>query len=277
MGSHGDAAPPSAAWWRGAGTVLVGRGEALARVAWSAARRLTLAALFALAALWAFVWIAHELSEPDTRRFDTSVITFFQTHQTPPFHALMTGVSWLAGPYFQPFVVAAAVLGFALARRFFPDGLSLLVAGLGGAGLIVLLKHLFHRPRPSEIFSNLGYSFPSGHSFFAVVVYGMLAYWLARDLPPRRKRLTWTFAVLGILLVGFSRVFLGQHFPSDVAAGFAVGVPWLWGCLALPTAFHRAGRDLSPGQAAATVAPPNPAEAAMAVTSGPFRASDKGA
>ena len=111
----------------------------------------------------------------------------------------------------------------------------------------VLLKALFHRPRPEVVFDNLGYSFPSGHSFFALVVYGMLAYWLTRDMPINRRGTTWTVAILAIFLVGFSRVFLGEHYPSDVAAGFAVAVPWLWGCLALPTLFHRRRQRSSRG------------------------------
>ncbi len=147
-------------------------------------------------------------------------------------------------------MVLLSVAGFALKRRFFPDGLAMLIAGVGGVALIVGLKTLFQRPRPAEIFEHLGYSFPSGHSFFALVVYGMLAYWLTRDMAPRPKGLVWSVAVAAIFLVGFLRVFLSEHFPSDVAGGFAVAVPWLWGCLALPRAFHKHGRDLSPREAA---------------------------
>lgn len=211
--------------------------------------QLTLAALFALASLFVFVKIAHEMTEAGTLRFDRSVLHFFHTHSTPLFHALMKGVSWLAvlGP--QSVLVVLVVLYFATKRRFFPDGAALLLAGIGGAGLITGLKALFHRARPEVIYDRLGYSFPSGHSFFSLVLYGMLAYWLVRDLPPRRRRWAWGFAVFAIALVGFSRVFLGEHYPSDVAAGFAVAVPWLWGCLALPAAFHRRGRDVSPQEA----------------------------
>jgi membrane-associated phospholipid phosphatase len=133
-----------------------------------------------------------------------------------------------------------------VARRFWPDGLTMLLAGVGGGGLMYALKRLFHRPRPEAIFDELGYSFPSGHSFFAVTLYCMLAYWLARDAPPRQRFWIWTIAVTATLLMGFSRIYLGEHFPSDVAAGFAIGIPWIWGCLALPHAFHRRGRDVSP-------------------------------
>ena len=204
--------------------------------------RMTLAIFFAIVAMFVFITLAHEEAEGSTRRFDSAVLSFFHAHQSPGLHILMRDASWLAGPIPQATVLALCVIGLALAGRFWPDGLTMLVGGVGGAALIVGLKRLFHRPRPADLFAHLGYSFPSGHSFFALVVYGMLAYWLTRDAPPRRRRWGWALAISAIFLVGFSRVYLGEHYPSDVAAGYAVALPWLWGCLALPTAFHRAGR-----------------------------------
>jgi undecaprenyl-diphosphatase len=146
----------------------------------------------------------------------------------------MTAISWMAGSWGMTLVVTAALLGFCRARRLWPEGVALLVAAAGGVGLMIALKALFHRPRPAEIFSHLGYSFPSGHSFFALTIYGMLAYRLSRYAPPRHRPLIWAVAAALVLLVGFSRVFLGVHYPSDVTAGFLVALPWLWGCLALP-------------------------------------------
>ena len=69
--------------------------------------------------------------------------------------------------------------------------------------------------------------------FAAVTLYGLLAYWAAQSAAPRRRAEIWVGAVLLILLIGFSRVYLGVHYASDVAAGFAAGLPWLWGCLTL--------------------------------------------
>ena len=161
------------------------RAQAFGLLLLSIAGRLTLALLASFAAMSAFIHIAHEVSEGDTLRSDRAILGFFAAHQFPVFHAVMTAISWLAGPKFQTAVVVLGFLGFLIARRFWPDGFALLVAGVGGLGVIVGLKHLFHRPRPSEVFAHLGYSFPSGHSFFALTVYGMFAYWLARDAPPQ--------------------------------------------------------------------------------------------
>jgi len=207
--------------------------------------KLTLAVIAAFFAMYVFVKLAHDVGEGDTRQFDVAVLQFLRAHRDPGVHTVMHWISWLGGPYAQPVIFFLCVLGLVAARRFWPDGLTLLVAGVGGAGLVSGLKRLFHRPRPEEIFDSLGYSFPSGHSFFALVLYCMLAYWLGRDATPRQRWWIWAAAVTGTLLMGFSRIYLGEHFPSDVAAGFAVAIPWVWGCLALPTALHRHGHDVS--------------------------------
>ncbi|MBV9866203.1 MAG: phosphatase PAP2 family protein [Abitibacteriaceae bacterium] len=201
--------------------------------------RLTLAILFAIGAMFIFVLVAHEVAEGATRQFDAAAIHYFQAYHYSPMHAVMTDVSWMAGKYGMPLTVTLCLVGLSLTHRFWPDGVALLFASVAGLALIVLLKALFHRPRPLEVFANLGYSFPSGHSFFSLTIYGMMAYWLTRDAPRNRQLVIWSLAVFAILLVGFSRVFVTEHFPSDVIAGYAVGIPWLWGCLALPTIFHR--------------------------------------
>lgn len=208
--------------------------------------QLTLAVLAAVAAMYLFILLAHEMGEGETRQFDVATLQFLHAHRDPWLFAAMYWVSWLGGPHAQPYIFGLCILGFLLARRFWPDGLTLLIAGVGGTALIYVLKRLFHRPRPEVIFDALGYSFPSGHSFFALVLYCTLAYWLARDAPPHRRWWTWAIAIAATLLMGFSRMYLGEHFPSDVAAGYAIAIPWVWGCLALPGLFHRGGRNITP-------------------------------
>jgi len=106
-----------------------------------------------------------------------------------------------------------------------------LVAVLGGEGLNLLLKNLFARPRPyfeHPLVVETSYSFPSGQAMESLVVYGMLAYFAVLTLRGRAKR---AVAVGGaavlVILIGFSRLYLGAHYPSDVVGGFVAGGAWL--------------------------------------------------
>ena len=93
-------------------------------------------------------------------------------------------------------------------------------------------KGLFAQPRPFELDSTVklyeskGYGLPSGHSQSSVVVWGVLASYI-------HKRWAWVAAALLAVLVGFSRVYLGVHFPTDVLAGWALGVVLLVGYIFL--------------------------------------------
>lgn len=89
------------------------------------------------------------------------------------------------------------------------------------------LKNIFRRLRPSILMLVVegGYSFPSGHSASAMFFYGIIIYSLYRShLSKKIKCLGISFFSLLIFLIGLSRIYLGVHFPSDVLAGFMVGL-----------------------------------------------------
>lgn len=91
-------------------------------------------------------------------------------------------------------------------------------------------KYGFARPRPEFAADVAAFtpSFPSGHATSAMAVYGFIGYVIARDLATTRQRFEtvyWTAVLIG--LIGFSRMLLGVHYASDVAAGFLVGGFWL--------------------------------------------------
>ena len=131
--------------------------------------------------------------------------------------------------------VALALVGVLVAvaylvRRSWLMLVAWLVAVLGGEALNLLLKDLFARPRPS--FEHLlvvetSYSFPSGQAMESLVVYGMLAYFAVLTLRNQRMRVVSVCGAAVVALIGFSRVYLGAHYASDVVGGFAVGGAWL--------------------------------------------------
>jgi undecaprenyl-diphosphatase len=129
------------------------------------------------------------------------------------------------------FVIGAGLALYFLFRRYWPE-LSMVVIAWGGELFILfVLSALFHRPRPQFAVSVWHYmpspGFPSGHSISAVLCYGLLAYLIVPKLPsPVEKVTVVVAAVLVVLFIGFSRVFVGDHYPMDVVAGYAVGFAW---------------------------------------------------
>lgn len=129
-----------------------------------------------------------------------------------------------------------AVIGFLLMKRGFRTAIMLVVVTLAGGGLGQLLKGFFMRSRPSvvpHLAEVSSASFPSGHSMMSAVVYMTLAVVAASTLEGRRERLY--MIVLGILVsttVGFTRMLLGVHYPTDVLAGWTLGLGWALGCWA---------------------------------------------
>jgi membrane-associated phospholipid phosphatase len=121
--------------------------------------------------------------------------------------------------------------------------LAILVTVPGGMLLNVAMKHTFERARPhfdEPILTLSTYSFPSGHSVAATLLYGVLACYLVRHARTWRARAG--FVVLAcamVALVAGSRLFLGAHYLSDVLAGIAEGCAWLAICITATATLRR--------------------------------------
>jgi undecaprenyl-diphosphatase len=106
----------------------------------------------------------------------------------------------------------------------------LAITMLGVAALNVALKFAFHRPRPVAFFGATpsSYSFPSGHALGSLCFYGILAAILAARVRGRgAKFCVWIAALFLIGMIGFSRIYLGVHYPSDVIAGYCAATVWV--------------------------------------------------
>jgi membrane-associated phospholipid phosphatase len=137
---------------------------------------------------------------------------------------------------------------FLLWKRSWPAMATLVVAVPGGMLLNELLKLAVHRQRPffvDPFDSWSGYSFASGHSIGATLLYGQLALLLVPMLKDRHGRgLTIGLAALLILLVGLSRIALGAHYLSDVLGGIVLGIFWLMLCFFISRSVGWQGKGL---------------------------------
>jgi undecaprenyl-diphosphatase len=189
--------------------------------------------LIALCAIF-FVTLANVVMKGGTQKVDDAILLWLNDQASPAltgialdFTALGSGlIVWLV-------ILVASVFLWNSRHRW---SVALLWVSILGAGLInATLKTLFDRPRPQLFPWRVPYaglsSFPSGHSMTAMVCYATLAYLMARLAPTRfLSRFTIAGAAVLVLLIGVSRMYLGVHYPTDVLAGFTMGLAWAAFC-----------------------------------------------
>jgi undecaprenyl-diphosphatase len=182
------------------------------------------------AALVLFGYLAAEVWRGQAIGFDASIRDAIHAWASPPLTFAMRGVTWF-GSSLCLSGLAALVVCLLVARGRTRAAIVLVVASAGAEALDQVLKFVFQRARPQAFFDfvhPIGYSFPSGHSIASCCFYGVLAAILAARQPSRALRAAiWTVAALLALGIGFSRIYLGVHYPSDVLAGYAAALVWL--------------------------------------------------
>ncbi len=188
----------------------------------------------ALAGTWAFAEIAEHVVAGSTQDFDDAVLTWIAAHQIPWMQSAALEITALGTGSVVVMIALVAALFLSLGPHRY-RAILLIAATVGGLALNGVLKMIFDRPRP-EIFAwgthVVSSSFPSGHAMNAVVVYSTVAYLAARLESRAWMRWTTLLAATAVIaLVCLSRAYLGVHYPSDIAAGAAVGIAWAAFCM----------------------------------------------
>lgn len=178
-----------------------------------------------LVSLIVFAWITHTVLQSQTLILDTSLSQAVYSLRTPDLTQLMILISFMGADFM---VLGAGIVTIILAWKKHKYEAVLFLAVLAiGLFLNILLKMIFQRPRPEFdpiLDLSASYSFPSGHAMNSFIFYSVLAYFVYHFT--HNVFLSFSAAsasIIMILLIGFSRVYLGVHYPSDVLAGYIAG------------------------------------------------------
>ena len=174
---------------------------------------------------------------------DHGAALWFHAHLTPALVSVLRGITEFGSSEWIAIVLAVAVLFF-IFKRWWPSLLMVVVAVPGGMLLNEYVKILVHRHRPFEdgwFVDWSGYSFASGHTIGATLLYGQIALFLIPVFQSRRGRvLLFSAASFVVVLVGFSRIALGAHYLTDVLGGMFFGMMWLTICMLIGRPLRRA-------------------------------------
>jgi membrane-associated phospholipid phosphatase len=177
-------------------------------------------------------WLCTEVWEKEVFSLDRFFLLWIHQFANPQLDGVMLFVTALGDPAMVITVFISTIAWLGMKRRY-PDGIRFIIVCVGGLLINQVMKLFFAKPRPelwARLISEHSFSFPSGHAVGSMVVYGFIAYILARELPIYQRYIYVAASIL-IIAIGFSRLYLGVHYPTDIIAGYGVGLLWLITCL----------------------------------------------
>ena len=208
---------------------------------------LAASAILLIGAAWLFFGVLEDVVSGDPLVLvDAAIYHALQTLRTAPGDAAMVAVTELGDTVVVVAVTIVVFLWLAW-KHAWRTAAYWLVAIAGASALNTAIKITLHRTRPNELLysGSSAFSFPSGHSTTNVVLYGFLAFLVAREIRPAWRLSVVLGAAALIFLLAFSRLYLGAHWLSDVLGGLAFGSAWLalLGLLYLRRPAERIGAD----------------------------------
>lgn len=186
--------------------------------------------VLAALAFWFFKKQADHVVEGHADKYDEAIMETVHKIDNVPMHRAMNAATQL-GSHVAIGAAAAGVALMMLRRGRKHDAWTVVVSTGGAMAINTILKNIFRRQRPIEMARRIklprSHSFPSGHSLLSAATYPIVAHHLVERASLPVQALGHTLAGMIVISVGFSRVYFGVHFPSDVLGGFAAGFGWL--------------------------------------------------
>lgn len=171
------------------------------------------------------------LFRPMLSHLDADILTWATNIRTPFGIGFFGAITWLGKWYIVMALSAGLCIGFRQNSRFRQFCTPLLILLLGVSSSTYALKELFHRVRPGAMlptFVEETFSFPSGHAAIAMALYGFLLFLVLKTIKQGMTRSILSFCCIALIfLIGFSRIYLGVHFFTDVWGGYLVGLWWV--------------------------------------------------
>ncbi len=187
---------------------------------------------------WLFFWVLHNvMSGAAIVPAGQSLYELLQGLRTPVGDQIMVVFSEL-GDGVVMLALVISVLLWMLWKRAWYEALYWLAAAGFAVLAVLLFKYTLQIPRPIALYSGVNsYSFPSGHAALSTAIYGYLAMLSAQALPSHHRWLPYAVAMLLVVGISFSRLYLGAHWLADVLGGIGLGAAWV-ALLAIARHYH---------------------------------------
>ena len=191
-------------------------------------RPLILLVIIFIAASWLFLGITEDVLTGDPLvQSSTSLYHLLQGFRTPWGDLIMVGMTMMGDAAVTVPLVLAALFWLLLKKDRY-SALFLTVTTVVGFLLVTGVKQMTKIPRPVDMYGGaVHWAFPSSHATMSLVIFGFLAMLCSREMSAKKRWLPFGLALFLILGIGYSRLYLGAHWLSDVIGGFSLGMAWL--------------------------------------------------
>lgn len=187
-----------------------------------------------MVSLLCFFSLTDLVTDNELKPYDDAIIAKVIGFRTPQFTQFMKSMTFI-GNSVGYFLLVPIITLFFIIKKTWRLSLEITIVLILSSGLNIVLKKIISRPRPPEInrlvFADFT-SFPSGHAMSAITFYGFIIY--LSYILIKKYWLKYSIIIicsLMVFLIGFSRVYLGVHYPSDILAGYSAGIAWLMFCI----------------------------------------------